>query len=190
MFSGLRSRWMMPCECASSSAPQTCISIGTARSTGSGPSRAHRLVEVLALEVLHHDVERAVLELAVEEHLHGVRVGEVAHRARLAAEARDEVLAVRELRMEDLDRHHPVHRRLRAPCRRTHASGADLLLHEELPVQDGAADVRMKMQALAGGGKPAQASRGAHGGQQESSALERCAADERRASGGLASPPR
>ena len=36
--------------------------------------RAHRLVEVLALEVLHHDVERAVLELAVEEHLHRVRV--------------------------------------------------------------------------------------------------------------------
>ena len=112
MFSGLRSRWMMPSRCASSSAPHTWIRIGSARSTGSGPFGAHHLVEVLPLQVLHHDVERAVLELAVEEHLHGVRVREVAHRPRLAAEARDQVFAVGELGVEDLHRHHPVHRRL------------------------------------------------------------------------------
>ena len=38
------------------------------------PLGAHGLVQVLALEELHDDVERAVLELAVEEDPHGVRV--------------------------------------------------------------------------------------------------------------------
>ncbi len=73
---------------------------------------ADHLVQVLALQVLHDDVERSVVELAEEEHLDGVGVLQVAHRAGLAAEAGDQVLAVGELGVEDLDRHHPVHRRL------------------------------------------------------------------------------
>ena len=38
MFSGFRSRWMMPALCASSSAPHAWMRIGSARATGNGPS--------------------------------------------------------------------------------------------------------------------------------------------------------
>jgi hypothetical protein len=50
---------------------------------------ADRLVEVLALEQLHHDVERAVLlELPVHEDLRRVGMSQLAHRAGFAAESR------------------------------------------------------------------------------------------------------
>ena len=37
MFAGLRSRWMMPCSCAASSASAICRAIGSASSSGIGP---------------------------------------------------------------------------------------------------------------------------------------------------------
>jgi hypothetical protein len=73
---------------------------------------AHRLVEVLALEVLHHDVERAVFELAVQEDAHRVGVLQVAHRAGFTAEARHQILAVGELGVKDLHRDQTAHGRL------------------------------------------------------------------------------
>jgi hypothetical protein len=71
-------------------------------------------------------------------------VGQVAHRAGLAAEARDQILAVGELGVEDLDRHHPVHRRLEGLVDRPHAARADLLQDLELAVQEISADVRVR----------------------------------------------
>ncbi len=60
-----------------------------------GAVLAHGLIEILALEHLHHDVQRAVFfHLPVHEHLHGVRVRQLAHGARLAAKARREVFAI------------------------------------------------------------------------------------------------
>src|SRR5215471_2269023 len=37
MFAGFRSRWMMPCSCAASSASAICFAIGSASSSGIGP---------------------------------------------------------------------------------------------------------------------------------------------------------
>jgi hypothetical protein len=37
MFAGLRSRWMIPCSCAASSASAICLAIGSASSTGIAP---------------------------------------------------------------------------------------------------------------------------------------------------------
>ena len=37
MFAGLRSRWMMPCSCAASSASAICFAIGSASSSGIAP---------------------------------------------------------------------------------------------------------------------------------------------------------
>jgi hypothetical protein len=50
MFAGLRSRWMIPCSCAASSASAICFAIGSASSIGiakeiqreQGENRAHR----------------------------------------------------------------------------------------------------------------------------------------------------
>ena len=52
--------------------------------------RRARRGERQAVEVLHHDVERAVGELPGEVDLHDVRVLEPARDLRLAVEARDE----------------------------------------------------------------------------------------------------
>jgi len=37
IFAGFRSRWMMPCACAASSASAICSAIGSASSTGIAP---------------------------------------------------------------------------------------------------------------------------------------------------------
>ena len=39
MLAGFRSRWMMPCSCAASSASAICFAIGSASSSGSAPAR-------------------------------------------------------------------------------------------------------------------------------------------------------
>jgi hypothetical protein len=104
---------------------------------------ADDLVQVLAVQELHHDVERAVLQLAVQEHLHGVLVRQVAHRPGFAAEAGRQVLPVRELGVKDLHRDEPVERRLRGSVDRAHAARADLLLDQELTVQHRTANVRI-----------------------------------------------
>ena len=53
MFAGFRSRWMMPCSCAASSASAICFAIGSASSSGIAPAR-DPLREILALDQLHH----------------------------------------------------------------------------------------------------------------------------------------
>ena len=59
MFAGFRSRWMMPCSCAASSASAICRAMGSASSIGIGP-RAIRCDRVLALDQLHHQRADAV----------------------------------------------------------------------------------------------------------------------------------
>ena len=54
MFAGFRSRWMMPCSCAASSASAICFAIGSASSSGMAP-RAQPLRQILALDELHHE---------------------------------------------------------------------------------------------------------------------------------------
>ena len=54
MFAGFRSRWMMPCSCAASSASAICLAIGSASSSGIAPSR-DALREIVALDQFHHE---------------------------------------------------------------------------------------------------------------------------------------
>jgi hypothetical protein len=53
MFAGLRSRWMIPCSCAASSASAICFAIGNASSIRIAPRNALR--EVVALDEFHHE---------------------------------------------------------------------------------------------------------------------------------------
>ena len=59
MFAGFRSRWMMPCSCAASSASAICLAIGSASSSGIGP-RAMRSARVGPFDQLHDERVRAV----------------------------------------------------------------------------------------------------------------------------------
>ena len=54
MFAGLRSRWMMPCSCAASSASAICRAMGSASSSGIGAAR-DALRQILALDQFHHE---------------------------------------------------------------------------------------------------------------------------------------
>ena len=54
MFAGFRSRWMIPCSCAASSASAICFAIGSASSSGIGSAR-DPLREVVTLDQLHHE---------------------------------------------------------------------------------------------------------------------------------------
>ena len=68
---------------------------------------------------------------------------ELRHGTRLAPKPRGEILSIRELRMEDLDRHHPVHLRLLRLVDGTHPPRSDPLQDPEIPVQDLATDERI-----------------------------------------------
>ena len=58
MFAGFRSRWMIPCSCAASSASAICLAIGSASSSGIGAAR-DALRQVLALDQFHHERDDA-----------------------------------------------------------------------------------------------------------------------------------
>ena len=73
----------------------------------------------------------------------GVRVRELAQRARLAPEARHEVLAVRQLGVKDLHAHHPAVLDLHRLVDGAHPAGADLLQDTEASVQNVASDERV-----------------------------------------------
>ena len=54
MFAGFRSRWMIPCSCAASSASAICFAIGSASSSGIASAR-NALRQVVALDEFHHE---------------------------------------------------------------------------------------------------------------------------------------
>ncbi len=62
MFAGFRSRWMIPCSCAASSASAICFAIGSASSSGIAP-RAMRCDRSSALDQFHHERRDAVRSL-------------------------------------------------------------------------------------------------------------------------------
>ena len=59
MLAGFRSRWMMPCSCAASSASAICFAIGSASSSGIASAR-NALRQILALDQFHHEGVHAV----------------------------------------------------------------------------------------------------------------------------------
>ena len=102
MFAGFRSRWMIPCSCAASSASAICFAIGSASSSGIAPSR-DPLRQVLALDQLHHESGHAS---ALFEPVDARDVGMIQRRERFrfARESRQTVGVVRERVGQDLDR--------------------------------------------------------------------------------------
>ena len=54
MFAGLRSRWMIPCSCAASSASAICFAMGSASSSGMRAPR-DALRQIVALDEFHHE---------------------------------------------------------------------------------------------------------------------------------------
>jgi len=60
MFWGLRSRWTMPCACASPGRWRSDARMDTARPAGIWPILRNEPLEVLAVDVLHRDVRRAL----------------------------------------------------------------------------------------------------------------------------------
>ena len=86
MLAGFRSRWMIPCSCAASSASAICRAIGSASSSGIGAAR-DPLRQVLALDQLHH--QRAdVADRFEAVDVRDVRMVERRERLRFALEPR------------------------------------------------------------------------------------------------------
>ena len=54
MLAGFRSRWMIPCSCAASSASAICFAMGSASSTGIGALR-DAIRERRPFDQLHHE---------------------------------------------------------------------------------------------------------------------------------------
>ena len=123
MFAGFRSRWMMPCSCAASSASAICCAIGSASSSGIGP-RAMRCEQVLALDQFHHErVHAAAIFEAVD--LRDVGMVQRGERLRLALEPGEPLGILRERVGQDLDRHVATERRVARAIDLAHAAGAE-----------------------------------------------------------------
>ena len=60
IFAGLRSRWMIPCSCAASSASAICRAIGRASSSGSRSPGLIRVGQRRSLDQLQHERRHAV----------------------------------------------------------------------------------------------------------------------------------
>jgi hypothetical protein len=87
MFAGLRSRWMIPCECARSSAFATHWKTSQANSGSSVPLALQPRVEPFAVEQLEHQERRAVLGLTEVEDLDDARASHAPARLGLVEEA-------------------------------------------------------------------------------------------------------
>ena len=123
-FCGLMSRCTIPLSCAAASTSSTCSPIETASVHREALARAcsHNAVDALAVQQLHDEERRAVLADVVVDDAHGAGVLDGVRGVAFAQEARAEVLAQTELRVEHLDGELglvPVRRRgRRPPCRR------------------------------------------------------------------------
>ena len=89
MLAGFRSRWMMPCSCAASSASAICCAIGSASSSGSGPVR-DAIGERRPFDQLHHQRADAAGFLEAVD-LRDVRVIERREHLRFALEPREAI---------------------------------------------------------------------------------------------------
>ena len=124
MFAGLRSRWMIPCSCAASSASGDLL---RDRQRFVERNRAARdaLREVLALDEFHHERRDAA---ALFEAVDTGDVGMIQRRERLrfARESRQAIGVVREGFGQNLDRDVAVQLRVARTIDLAHPAGADL----------------------------------------------------------------
>ena len=137
-----------------------------ARQRQRAAGRREGALERQAVEVLHHDVHRAVGELPDEEDVDDVRVRQARRDLRLAVEARDERLVGGELAVEDLHRDVAVDAPLEGAVDAPHRADAD-----ELPDLDVAEDLAADVGVVGRGGRDrarATSSAGAPSSEQKS----------------------
>ena len=91
-LAGLTSRWMMPASCANSSASSSSVIRRKILLEVEALLGVEGVLELAALDVLHHDVRELAFGAEVV-HLDDVAVVEPRHRAHLALEAHGIVLA-------------------------------------------------------------------------------------------------
>ncbi len=122
-FPGLRSRWTMPCLCATSSAEATCAPNFTTCSSGSAPF-CSRSASDSPVEQLHHQEVRVALVPDVEERA-DVGVVEGGDGLRLALEALAPFLVLGERGGQDLDGDAALEAGVASPPHLAHPAGAD-----------------------------------------------------------------
>ena len=123
MLAGLRSRWMIPCSCAASSASAICLAMGRASSSGSAP-RAMPLRQILTLDQFHDQrPDAAVVFEAVD--VRDVRVVQRRQRLGFAGEPRQPFGVAGEEIGQHLDRDIAVERRVARPIDLAHPAGAE-----------------------------------------------------------------
>ena len=104
-FSGLRSRWTIPLRVRGAQRARHLVQDGDRAQQLEAPLSLQDAVERLALQVLHHEEDRAVVRLAEVGDVDDVGVVDEARGARLAQEALDRLLAAAVAVVEDLHRH-------------------------------------------------------------------------------------
>ena len=123
MLAGLRSRWMIPCSWAASSASAICLAMGRASSSGIAP-RAMPLRQILTLDQFHHQrPDAAVVFEAVD--VGDVRVVQRRQRLGFAGEPGEPFGVAGEEIGHHLDRDIAVERRVTRPIDLAHAAGAE-----------------------------------------------------------------
>ena len=123
MFAGFRSRWMMPCSCAASSASAICFAIGSASSSGIAPVR-DPLREILTLDEFHDEgADAAGFFEAVD--VRDVRMIQRREGLGFAGEPRQAIRIIRERVGQDLQRDVAIELRVARPIHLAHAARAE-----------------------------------------------------------------
>ena len=127
MLSGLRSRWTMPSACAAPSARITCDAMCTMRGSGSAPASSSSCRQRPPLEKLHRQEELPAPSVGAEvEHARscsGARSSRSpSSRGGSAARPLRDAMS----RVDQLERHHAVHRQLPRLVDRAHPARAEL----------------------------------------------------------------
>ena len=124
MFAGFRSRWMIPCSCAASSASAICFAIGSASSSGIAP----RAMRCDRSSPSTSSITSAVDAVGFFEPVDAgdVRMIQRGEHFRFALEARESIGITGQRRRQDLDRDLALQPRVGRPIHLPHAALADL----------------------------------------------------------------
>ena len=122
MFAGFRSRRMIPCSCAASSASAICFAMGSA--SASGIAARDECRQILALDQFHHEGLRATRSFEAVDRRD---VGMIQRREDLgfALEAGDAIGITREGLGKNLDRHAAAKLRIASAIHLAHPAGAE-----------------------------------------------------------------
>ena len=122
-FAGFKSRWIIPCACAASSASAICLAIDNASSSGIGAAR-DALRQVLAFDQFHHQCTHASDFLQAVD-VRDVRMIERRQRLRFAVKPRQPIGVVREGIGQHLEGDIAIELRVAGAKHLAHSPGAE-----------------------------------------------------------------